>query len=308
MKNVSSKPTSLRFAYAEAFLRVPNVALNLLKNSDLEKGDALASARIAGIVAAKRTDELIPLCHPLPIHRADVTFEINDSGVYCRAEIETIAPTGVEMEALTAASLAALTLYDMLKPHCDPSELIIERTALMKKKGGKSHYSRRLKKPFSAHVIVLSDSVASGNKSDTAGRSVEAALDNAGFSPLSYCVLPDEPEQLRAEIKDSLDKNVSLIITVGGTGLSPRDKTVEVASEFISTEIPGMMEAARAFGQERTPYAMLSRGVAGIANNSVLLTFPGSRKGAEETLAALLPGLVHLFDVRAAIPHEQGYV
>ena len=99
-----------------------------------------------------------------------------------------------------------------------------------------------------------------------------------------------------------------LIVTVGGTGLGPRDNTVEVVRPLLTTEVPGLMEAARAFGQARTPYAMLSRGVAGLAGGTVVITFPGSRKGARETLEAVLAGTIHLIEVgRMTRPHRDGY-
>lgn len=308
MKDVGLKPDSLRNARAVATLRAPAHCIELLRTGTTGKGDALKTARIAGILAAKRTDELIPLCHPLPIHKADVTYELKTDAVDVIAEVETIGPTGVEMEALTAASLAALTLYDMLKPHCEPAELAIERTRLLQKKGGKSHYRRELASPISAAVIVLSDTVAAGRKPDTAGEAVRDALAQAGFDPISYEVLPDEPARLSASVRAKLQRNVGMIATVGGTGAGPRDVTVETIRPLITREMPGMMEAARAFGQRRTPYSMLSRGVAGFAGDSLIVTFPGSRRGARETLVALMPGLVHLFDVQQARAiHVGGY-
>lgn len=134
MKNVGMKPDSYRKATATAELLAPPYCIDLLRSGQTEKGDALKTARIAGILAAKRTDELIPLCHPLPIYRADVEFELLEDRVIASAEVETIGPTGVEMEALTAASLAVLTIYDMLKPHCEPHELIIRECRLQEKK------------------------------------------------------------------------------------------------------------------------------------------------------------------------------
>jgi cyclic pyranopterin phosphate synthase len=308
MKDVGLKPDTRRSARASTVLHAPADCIQRLRNADTDKGDALKTARVAGILAAKRTDELIPLCHPLPIHRADIDYELGETQVKVIAEVETIGPTGVEMEALTAASLAALTLYDMLKPHCQPSELWITDTRLDEKRGGKSQFGRRLRVTADALVIVLSDTVAAGRKPDTAGRAVEQALLGAGFAPVGYQVIPDEPEQLRQCIDGALKDGVALIITVGGTGVSPRDRTVETVAPMLTQPLPGLMEAARAFGQRRTPYAALSRGVAGYAGNSLIATFPGSRGGATETLAAILPSLVHLIEVcRPGKPHAGGY-
>ena len=113
MVDVGGKPLSRRRAVAQATLRVkPETAARL---TDLPKGDALAAAQLAGIMAAKRTSELIPLCHPLPLTHVEVRIEVGEGGVSIVAAAETTAQTGVEMEALVAASIAALTIYDMAK-------------------------------------------------------------------------------------------------------------------------------------------------------------------------------------------------
>jgi molybdenum cofactor biosynthesis protein MoaC len=306
MKNVGMKPDSYRKATATAELLAPAHCIDLLRTGQTEKGDALKTARIAGILAAKRTDELIPLCHPLPIYRADVDFELLEDRVIASAEVETIGPTGVEMEALTAASLAVLTIYDMLKPHCEPHELIIRECKLQEKKGGKSHYKRELRQAVSAAVIVLSDTVAAGRKPDTAGKAVVNTLEQAGFSPIHYQVLPDESDQLH-DLIVKLVAEYACVITVGGTGIGKRDITVDTLKPLIERELPGLMEAARAFGQQRTPYAAMSRGVAGFIDRSLLITLPGSRGGATESMAAILPALVHIFDVCRDLPHPGGY-
>lgn len=308
MKDVSQKPDSLRVARATATLHAPAHCIELLRSGETEKGDPLKTARVAGILAAKRTDELIPLCHPLPIHRAEVTYELADTSVRVMAEVQTIGPTGVEMEALTAASLAALTLYDMLKPYAEPDELHIQDCRLERKTGGKSHYKRTLSTPRSAAVVVLSDTVASGAKPDTAGTWVRDALIAARFGPVEYAVIADDAAVLGDLLGSLIHADIALIVTVGGTGLGPRDITVDTVKPMLDVEIPGIMEAARAFGQQRMPYAMLSRGVAGYVRDSLLVTFPGSRGGAGESLAATLPGLIHLLETgRAGGRHPGGY-
>ena len=306
MKDIGMKPESYRTAIATGILHAPPHCIELLRNGNTDKGDALKTARIAGILGAKRTDELIPLCHPLPIYRADVEYELEEAHVVITAVVETIGPTGVEMEALTAVSLTGLTLYDMLKPHCEPEELCLDQVKLGQKKGGKSHFTRVLKESLAASVIVLSDTVASGKKADTAGQNVMEILEEANFGYIHYQVISDSPEQLKALIEQQKN-DYPLILTVGGTGLGPKDLTVETIQPLLTREIPGLMEAARSFGQRRTPYAALSRGVAGYIENSLILTLPGSRQGAKESLVAILPALVHLFDVQKNIPHAGGY-
>lgn len=159
-----------------------------------------------------------------------------------------------------------------------------------------------------AAVIVLSDSVASGSQQDAAGAAVVERLKTSGFEIASFEVLLDEPVQLAARVEQLVADDVELVITVGGTGVGPRDITVDTIKPMLSTELPGVMEAARAYGQARTPMAMLSRGVAGLIGRTVVITFPGSRKGAEETFDAISAGLPHLVEVvRKNRPHVGGY-
>lgn len=129
MVDVGAKPAVRRRAVARAFLRMgPETAAAL---RSLPKGDALVAAQIAGIMAAKRTAELIPLCHPLPLSHVDVTAEVREEGVEIGAAVETTAPTGVEMEALTAASVAVLTVYDMAKAL--DAEMVVTEIRLLEK-------------------------------------------------------------------------------------------------------------------------------------------------------------------------------
>ena len=307
MKDIALKPTTLRMARAETRLLVPLEALALIRAGAVEKGDVREASKLAGIMAVKKTPELLPHCHPLPILDAAVACDVEADGLRFETCVRSVAATGVEMEALTAAAAAALCAYDMLKPHCSQEKMRIEGLRLLEKTGGKSHFRDCLSQAVSAAVVVLSDTVASGRKPDTAGRAVERALHEAGFAPILYEVLPDEPEQLAQRLDALVAGRVGFVATVGGTGLGPRDRTVEVVRERLTTEVPGLMEAARSFGQARTPFAMLSRGIAGFVGNTLVVTFPGSRRGAEETLAALQSGLVHLLDVFRGAQHRGGY-
>ncbi|MCI0749281.1 MAG: bifunctional molybdenum cofactor biosynthesis protein MoaC/MoaB [Nevskiales bacterium] len=307
MQDLTLKSSTLRTARAAGTLILPPAAVALVRDRQVDKGDVREAARIAGLMAVKKTPELLPHCHPLPILNTDIDVQCTPTGLAITATVCTLAATGVEMEALTAVSIAALCAYDMLKPHVPQEQMRISELRLLEKTGGQSQFHRRLARPVSAAVIVLSDTVASGRKPDTAGRAVQTALQSAGFDPVAYEVLPDEPERLAPCLKTHLERSVSVIATVGGTGLGPRDRTVETVRPLLTLEVPGLMEAARSFGQARTPYAMLSRGIAGFSGNTLIVTFPGSRRGAEETVAALLPGLIHLLDVFHGARHRGGY-
>jgi cyclic pyranopterin phosphate synthase len=136
MVDVTGKEPTRRVARAEAFVSMSPSTLKLLRSNALPKGSPLETARIAGIQAAKKTSELIPLCHPLPLTHVDVSIAVIRGGVRLESTASTKAETGVEMEALTAAAVAALTLYDMCK--AVEKGITIEKVQLLEKSGGKS--------------------------------------------------------------------------------------------------------------------------------------------------------------------------
>lgn len=136
MVDVSAKDETDRFAVAESQVALKPELIEALRSGNIPKGDVLATARIAGIQAAKKCSDLIPLCHPLPLTKASIDIELEESSVMIQATCKTSGKTGVEMEALTAASIAALTIYDMCKAFDKGME--IGPTRLLKKTGGKS--------------------------------------------------------------------------------------------------------------------------------------------------------------------------
>jgi len=263
-----------------------------MRANDLPKKDVLIVARVAATAAVKKTSELIPYCHPIPIDAVTVSFEVGDDHVDVTTTVEAIWKTGVEMEALTAASTAALTIYDMLKPI--DQNIVIETVKLDRKRGGKSSFKDRVRDGFKAAVIVTSDGTSAGEREDKSGRVIRERLQSFGVEP-SYDILPDDEEKIVALLEELIAKDTDLIVTTGGTGLGPRDVTVEATRRVIDREVPGVSEASRAYGQSRTPYAMLSRGLAGVSGKTIIVNLPGSSKGAEESMNAIFPGLFHAY-------------
>jgi len=294
MKDVSRKIKTSRSARAQAVLTLRPETVKLLRAGQIPKGDPLPVAKVAAIQAAKNTSQIIPYCHPIPVDYVGCTFEIGESEVTVSTEVKAIFKTGVEMEALSAAAVAALTLYDMLKP-VDES-LVIREVKLIEKRGGKSDFTSTSGRELRASVLVMSDSVAAGMKKDTSGRRIEERLREQGLTVVEYLVVPDDRTAIeQALIRYADELHLDLVITTGGTGLSTTDVTPEAMAKIIDKEIPGIVEAARVFGQERTPLAMLSRAKAGVRGTTIIVNLPGSLKAVEESLDAILPGLLHGF-------------
>jgi molybdenum cofactor synthesis domain-containing protein len=149
-------------------------------------------------------------------------------------------------------------------------------------------------------VLTISDRCSQGLMQDTAGPATVALL-RAQWpeAQIEARLLPDEEDQIAAALRDLAAASTALVLTVGGTGMSPRDRTPEATRRVIDREAPGLAEAMRSMGAERNPFAWLSRGVAGLAGRTIIVNLPGSRKGAEESLAAILKLLKHAVDVAA---------
>ncbi|MBI2996332.1 MAG: bifunctional molybdenum cofactor biosynthesis protein MoaC/MoaB [Candidatus Melainabacteria bacterium] len=302
MRDISKKITTLREATACAVLKVNPNTVNLIKENKIPKGNPLEVSKVAAIQAAKNTSQIIPYCHPLPVDFISVDFELKEDLIIVTTSVKAIYKTGVEMEALTSASVAALNLYDMLKMLDKSMEII--NIKLENKRGGKSDFREAYKTPLRACVLVASDSISQGKKDDLSGRLIVDTLKAEGFEVIDYKIVSDDISQIQEAIKNYTDNlKVNLVMTTGGTGFSPRDNMPEAMLGIIEKEIPGIPEAARAYGQERTPYSMLSRGKSGIRGRTIIVNLPGSKKGVRESLDSLFPGILHAFTMLKGSGH-----
>jgi molybdenum cofactor biosynthesis protein MoaC len=302
MVDITHKTNTLRIAIAQATVSVSKPeTIDAIKNKTVPKGDVFEMAKAAGLLGVKKTPDLLPDCHPIPIEYTAVNYEIDELEIHISMEVKTIYKTGVEVEAMHGVSVVALTLYDMLKPIDKGIE--IKNIKLLEKKGGKTDWKDRFRKDLTAAVVVCSDTISAGQKEDKAGKIICEKLHEMEVEIGEYKIIPDEIEEVQKLAHQAKNK-FDLLLFTGGTGLSPRDITPEALEPLLDRSIPGVMETARNYGQNRMPFAMLSRGVAGVMGKTVVLTLPGSTGGASETMDALFPHLLHVFKIIGGGRHD----
>ena len=304
MVNITHKNSSLRKAVATAILTVSKQStIDAIRDRKVPKGDVFEFSRAAGLLGIKKTSDVIPDCHPLPVEYASIQHQIDGLTILITVEVHTIYKTGVEVEAMHGAAVTALTMYDMLKPLDKGVEISTIR--LQSKSGGKSDLKNDSLQSIRCAVVVCSDSVATGTKEDSSGKKIIDKLKQFNLSTEIYTIIPDEIAAIQETAKQLSETGFQLVLFTGGTGLSPKDLTPDAISPLLDREIPGMMEAARNYGQQRTSFAMLSRGVAGFIKNTLVITLPGSPRGAEESMDALFPSVLHVFKVAEGMRHEE---
>lgn len=302
MVNITHKSSTLRIAIATGIVKVSKQeTIDAIQNKKIPKGDVFEFSRAAGLLACKKTYEVVPDCHPLPIEFTAIKHEISGLEIKIIVEIHTVYKTGVEVEAMHGVMITALTMYDMLKPIDKHVEII--NIKLEDKKGGKADIKYAYPDNLKVAVVTCSDSISNGDGKDKSGEIVIEQLKKHRVAVSYKKVISDDFETIQNEAKQLIDNGYQLILFTGGTGLSTRDVTPDAIKPFIDREVPGVMEAARDYGQQRTPYAMLSRGIAGFAGDSLIITLPGSPRGVEESMQAIFPYILHVFRVKEGVKH-----
>lgn len=306
MRDITHKQITLRTAKAIGIIFCTPATVELIKSDQLPKGNLFDVARAAGFLGAKATPQLLPHCHPVTIDGMDMQFEFlekeqhgelfsaeifSKTGIVIRGEATSIGRTGIEMEVLTGVSVAALEIYDMLKPV--DTQLEIGNIKLLQKKGGKSDREKYFSTPPVCAVLVCSDSTAAGTREDKSGKLIQEMLEAVKASVTYYKIVPDNAHEIQQQVLEWVKEDVHFIFTTGGTGLGPRDNTVAAIKEILERDADGVAEAMRVYGQMRTPLAMMSRAVAGSIHQTLIVTLPGSTDGCRESLEAILPAIFH---------------
>ena len=299
MVDVTKKIPSVRIARAEGKITLCENTINSIKNNNIPKGNVLTAAKIAGIHAAKKTWDIIPMCHQLNLSFIDINFELRRDEIIIHSIVKTHESTGVEMEALTAISIAALTIYDMCKSI--DKTISIGLIKLIEKTGGKSDYILGYRP--SVGIITMSDSIYAGKSKDKSGPILLKGFNDSRCKVEHQKVLPDGSKELIHTIESWIENSVELIITTGGTGLGPRDLTVGILENNFDSKLPGIEQALHAYGRGNKKTAILSRLTAGVIKGTIVICLPGSTSAVKDALRLLIPTIFHSFHMMKGEKH-----
>lgn len=237
MVDITAKIKSLRTATAQAIVKVSKEdTIKAILEKRVPKGDVFEMAKAAGLFAVKRTSDMIPDCHPIPVEFTAITYDISDLEIRIKIEVRSVGRTGVEVEAMHGASVVALTMYDMLKPI--DKQIEISSIKLVEKKGGKSSFADNYPDGLKAAVIVCSDSISAGKNTDRSGGIIRERLMKFHISVPECIIVPDEKDAIRNSVEKLCSEKADLIILTGGTGLSPRDVTTETIKPLLDGKFP----------------------------------------------------------------------
>ncbi|WP_342089364.1 bifunctional molybdenum cofactor biosynthesis protein MoaC/MoaB [Dyadobacter sp. OTU695] len=302
MVDITHKTNTLRIATAQAIVQVSKPeTVEAIQNRTVPKGDVFEMAKAAGFLAVKKTPDLLPDCHPIPVEYTGVQYRVEELTIVIELTVKTIYKTGVEVEAMHGASVVALTMYDMLKPIDKGVE--IRNIRLLEKKGGKSD-RKAAPEGLKVAVVVCSDSISKGIGEDKSGKKIIEKLAAFALEVNDYSIIADDKDNIQDKLHSLRAGGYNMVLITGGTGLSPRDVTPEAVSELLEREIPGIAETARQYGQERVPTSMLSRSAAGFIGDMLVITMPGSTGGITEYIDALFPHVLHVFNVLEGKKHD----
>lgn len=317
MVDVTDKAVTDRTARAVATVRMSPATARLVHDGSGPKGEVLATARLAGTMAAKRTAELVPLAHPLPLTKIDVQARVDlaAGAVHLESLARTTGKTGVEIEALTAVLVAALTVYDMVK--AVERHAVIDDVRVIEKRGGRHDFAvpaapaseaspppgggadaphRPQVRPLTVGAVHVSTTRTRGVRPDRSKAALAEFCTRTGWTVAFETMVPDDAGAVADAIKAAATGDgVEVVLTLGGTGLTTDDVTPEATRAAVDREIPGIGEALRAASREITPLGALSRATAGSLGSVVVVNLPGSPKAIgelESLLTAILPHAV----------------
>lgn len=287
MVDITHKRNSLRTAIAQATVKVSQQAtIRAIEEHLVPKGNVFEMAKTAGLFAVKRTSDMIPDCHPLPVEYTKVSYEIEDLSIHIQMEVRTIYRTGVEVEAMHGVSVVALTMYDMLKPIDKGIE--IQNIKLIGKKGGKSDFKNIIPPDFPITYLQCTDAGAEETNGSRQKQVITDLLSSHHLHLQHYASIPNEQSVIRESIQQHQHNGLIL--------LTSKTKSAKaVLEELLDQPIASIGEMLRQYKAERNPGAFPDLFLGGWINDTLVVSLPGKSNDLQDALIALFPYVLALW-------------
>jgi cyclic pyranopterin phosphate synthase len=292
MNDSSSKPEAQQTAKAEGKIFFSNGARDILLEENNPKTDVITAAKVAGIQAAKRTSEFIPFHHGNALNWVELNFSSGEDHIKIESTVKAVTRSGLEMEALTAVSVAALTMLDICKDY--DQEVNIQEIKIVHKVSKKKMLT--VKTPIKVGVIVISDRITAGLADDEVGQLLQSGFANAGYHANNYSVISNDSDKLIEKVQEWLEQNIELIITTGGNGIGPRDITLTSLEPFFDFRMEGLEQTLHSIAQVNNSGFYIDRLAAGKIGKTIVICLPIDADLAQDALNVILPNIHRAFE------------
>ena len=289
MDDASSQPAAQHSAQAEAKIVINDASKSVLLANDKPKTDVFTTAKVAGIQAAKKSADFIPLHHSNALNWVDIVFDVQARAITITSTVKAVTRTSLQMEALTAVTVAALTLVDFCKDK-DPEIMIKEIKSLPKETKKKI---LAVNTPLKVGIVVISDRIIAGLAEDETGQVLKDGFIKAGYNADNYAIISNDSDKLIEKMQEWLQQDVELIITTGGNGIGPRDITLTSLEPFFDFRLEGLEQTLHSIAQLNNNGFYVDRLAAGKIGKTLVICLPLDEKLAGDALNILLPN-VHL--------------
>jgi molybdenum cofactor biosynthesis protein MoaC len=295
MKDISNKNPTYKVAKAEGKLVLDKETVDLVRNNKIKAGNVIETAKNCGIIAAKKASDIVIHSHNTLIDFVKVTVDLSETELTISCLVKGVTKSGIESNALAGVTNALLNAADMLRCICKTT--VIQDIRIVESKGKGKDFTRKRVTPVKAAVLTVSNPLYDGKKKDNTTTQIVDFLKKHQVKTEYSVVLKEDEYILKSEIDNLINADFELIVVAGSVSLNSKGITPKVTKEIIDEELPGLSEAIRNFGKERTPYAMFSKEVCGVKNKTLVLNISGNSQGSIESLSALFPGLLKAFSM-----------
>ncbi len=292
MDDSSSNPAAQQSAKAEGKIFFSNGAREILLKENTPKTDVVTAAKVAGIQAAKRASEVIPFHHANTLNWVELNFSAGEDHIKIESTVKAVSRSGLEMEALTAVSVAALTLLDICKEH--DQQVNIQDLKLVPKVSKKKMLT--VKTPIKVGIIVISDRITAGLADDEVGQLLQSGFANAGYHANNYSIISNDSDKLIEKVQEWLEQSIELIITAGGNGIGPRDITLTSLEPFFDFRMEGLEQTLHSIAQVNNNGFFVDRLAVGKIGKTIVICLPIDVALAQDALNVILPNMHQAFE------------